>query len=1133
MKRRRLGVGLLALVNTGAASTALPYNPARLFASANSSTAYAFQPTTDGQFSFSSLDLAAGVSRSNQSFTTLSTSLPFLKTNSPMGFTPIFDGHGNFDVVAGDCTKGPKGLEAWRWTVQTENQKSDPSGATWTQMQVSNQGLEDVACGANFLASGISFSEIVNDDGSNTNIYVFGGMCPSNSDASASSWIDSASYSNYMLDLSPAGSNDGNIQFNLGQAESQGPPIPEAGFTITPLPPNSGGNSTGGPGTQQQNFILIGGHTQQAFINMSQVAVYSLPQNTWTFVPVASSQTAKADLAVRQNIQEVQPRSGHTAVLSEDGQSVIVFGGWVGDVSTPATPQLAILDLGTSSGSNGAWTWSTPSGDTSSSGLTSGSGIYGHGAAMLPGGVMMVVGGNSISSASSSRRKRQKRASNSQIYLFNVTSQSWIDTYVPPDSLLDQENPSSSKNQQVGLGAGLGVGGAVLLSLIILYFWYRRRLRKSREERAQAMFSELQNSSYPQGVNQPFLQYNPSEKGLLSRNPSSWSDMEIPSVYDISPQAETENIPEKRNLIGSTGLALDLPSPTRGLRKVSAGKSYLYHSTPRFDERSAAGSRGGIHPIAEHENEDGTESKTAAIGHAMLNNAERKLLELQNVLATNDPSAEPNPLGSHPVVAESRVSGGTVRKGPCLMKGARRTPVAELEDTSNWYEGQGYDDSSYAMSDHTDGRTSPSKTDDRTSSMMSDGSQYSTYSGTSIQRTMSMRTASIMQAAAQRETSVRSFESSRSGSRRGPLGPRSDSSSPNRPPRSMSTSPTHYSSHTQSSANDTSIGMVGSDLESYATAKSNFVHLQNQGQALLAANNYVNSFDDRSNSTSPASIHGRLAPSYLIPQPLQSSVSRRRPNGLLGSLRRALNVVSGERGGMGYDESVQYTEHAQDNLIQSSVRDRVGPVQRRATSDGGGPNRLLSQKRGRKDWEPYLDEPDTGDWGDSIAVAPSILLTEEEWDIESAAKQRDVQVMFSVPKSRLRVVNADMDRASLRSISEGGLSRTESMRHAAEEETLLYRPQSYRREDVASLRGSASMQILRPPSDVSSLRGSSSAQALRSVGSCSTIIPAKRAPLSPMPTIHMEESMVDSRVEDYYDDKLAVFGSSLGRPKGP
>jgi hypothetical protein len=41
---------------------------------------------------------------------------------------------------------------------------------------------------------------------------------------------------------------------------------------------------------------------------------------------------------------------------------------------------------------------------------------------------------------------------------------------------------------------------------------------------------------------------------------------------------------------------------------------------------------------------------------------------------------------------------------------------------------------------------------------------------------------------------------------------------------------------------------------------------------------------------------------------------------------------------------------------------------------------------------------------------------EEDWDVEAAAERRLVQVMFTVPKSRLRVVNADVERSSILSL---------------------------------------------------------------------------------------------------------------------
>jgi len=42
----------------------------------------------------------------------------------------------------------------------------------------------------------------------------------------------------------------------------------------------------------------------------------------------------------------------------------------------------------------------------------------------------------------------------------------------------------------------------------------------------------------------------------------------------------------------------------------------------------------------------------------------------------------------------------------------------------------------------------------------------------------------------------------------------------------------------------------------------------------------------------------------------------------------------------------------------------------------------------------------------------------EDWDVERAAENRVVQVMFTVPRGELRVVNTDVERASLVSSEE-------------------------------------------------------------------------------------------------------------------
>jgi hypothetical protein len=153
-----------------------------------------------------------------------------------------------------------------------------------------------------------------------------------------------------MLRLTP-GSSD----YALDITYSTSPPIAEAGFTFTGLSPTFSNGS--GLLTQQQNFVLLGGHTQTAFINMSQVAIWSDPEESWSFVTVAStlSSNPNTELAVKSTVASVDSRSGHTAVLSEDGSKIIVLGGWVGDISQAADPQLAVLELGTGFGGSGDW----------------------------------------------------------------------------------------------------------------------------------------------------------------------------------------------------------------------------------------------------------------------------------------------------------------------------------------------------------------------------------------------------------------------------------------------------------------------------------------------------------------------------------------------------------------------------------------------------------------------------------------------------------------------------------------------------------------------------------------------------------------------------------------------------------
>ena len=68
----------------------------------------------------------------------------------------------------------------------------------------------------------------------------------------------------------------------------------------------------------------------------------------------------------------------------------------------------------------------------------------------------------------------------------------------------------------------------------------------------------------------------------------------------------------------------------------------------------------------------------------------------------------------------------------------------------------------------------------------------------------------------------------------------------------------------------------------------------------------------------------------------------------------------------------------------------------RSASAGSMPWR---RRQGARDWD--YDDP-SPEPGPTSTHGPD----EDDWDVESAVERRVVQVMFTVPKARLRVVNA-------------------------------------------------------------------------------------------------------------------------------
>ncbi|TKA83480.1 hypothetical protein B0A55_00548 [Friedmanniomyces simplex] len=1039
MHHFRLRASLLALLATTSAQ-GLPYNPTRVLLPPNATYAYIFQASTPGtgQSQFYTLPFNQPVQNSGWAVDPVSQSLPFLHEADLVPYTPAIDAAGGITVLAGNCSESAGGAEVWYFTA---DDKSSTGDGTWVQYQTSTQelGTATTLAGANSLANGIAFSKDVGGGANDTTVFVFGGMCPL-ANSTAETWTSAAGYSNQMLTVA-ANISVGYTDYEISMAASRGPPIAEAGFSITPLSPTcSEASSSDGSQKQQQDFVLLGGHTQEAFINMSQVALFSLPQESWTFLPVAQPSSAKTDLATRRDAVDVEPRSGHTAVLTEDGQGVVLFGGWVGDVGTPAQPQLAVLQLGSAFGGTGDWSWSVPS--STGLGTPPGGGIYGHGATMLPGGVMLIVGGYAIPASSSASSKRAVQSANSDIYFYNVSSNTWMDTYTPPADLLQDADhdhgPLSKTSQQAGLGAGLGIGAAVLVALAIFYFWYTRRLKRAREARGRALLSRSSDGSFA-ATEKPLT----DNSGIDGRDGDVAAGGRFWNVWDSNAGSQANGAPQMQEAgaAGSTALFVNIPSPTRGLRKGVAGRNYQYHAAPRYDDKRVSRGSANIPTITERDEEEEWPLSAGGREPQGLTDAERKLRELERVLNSPDPFSdqEPNPLGSHPVSPEIG-QGDTIRR---VSTGAtfasaqpRRESTADRAELPGWSTEPSAAEPLLRLET---GRISPSKTDERTSSTLS---QRSNASAGSLTRTMSTRTGALLAAA--RAVSNSSPEHSSSASSEGCTATMSTNGDRK--------SPFYHQTRARSSTNGSmQVGggaprSASTDGDSFVTARTNFLDLQSEGEALLGGGRRTLDNDDpyrraalAAHSSTRSAKTVRMYDEYGGGAPMIAPPRRRQ--GWMGSLRRALNAVGERNFSLTGASGEQFAGEGERTSSSSPTKDRGvsigggGGAPRRVVSDGGT---LLTRKRGQKDWEVgvgprYRDDPDPGDWGEpaephSPTERQRAEEEEEEWDVECAASKRDVQVMFTVPKARLRVVNADMDRASVRSASEGAVSRSGSVR---------------------------------------------------------------------------------------------------------
>ncbi|KAF7597469.1 hypothetical protein BBP40_003716 [Aspergillus hancockii] len=920
--RRRRAVGLnlastllLVLLLVGSAFAAIPYHQSYLLYSSehNASIVYLLRPGGNDTTEFLSLNISKDINSANPQYETLLDNAPFQPDKQSSAFVPAVDQYGVIKTYVGDChnTSGYGAL--WQFTPDAT---SSIGNGTWEKVEVNGDGQSDVTPhGPGYLAAGFTFAST---NTTNSSVYTFGGMCPLPG-ALEVTWIPAANYSQSMVVLdTPKSSSLSSYQ--VSTTGNRAPPIPEAGFTITPLQATYR-TASGGTLLRQQDFLMIGGHTQQAFINMSQVAVFSLPQSSWSFVTIASTQSlSRIELTVRES-PIVEPRSGHTAVLSPDGDKVFIFGGWVGNTSNPARPQLAILELGTDYTGSAEWTWKIP--PTKDTGMAEGTGIYGHGATILPGGVMMISGGYRISLPT--KRSIAGSQLNTQVLMYNVTSGSWVSSYTNPNkrsgssaSPKSEGESSSSASRKAGLGAGLGIGIPVVAGAAV-FFWFffrRRRVRRARDQELRKLALSAERSHFWGGEDSHLASSirRPSMREADADNDYPWSNNRgfgRPTNWRDNPEIMAER----------TSLLADIPSPIKSSRPLVTPR--MYRPPAQCNEYRRSDGTGDIHPIDEREEDE-------AHGGEMHERAE--------------PFREP------PFLTPRSTIGGELFP----------------EGAAAFAAGVGIENDGHA-SEH----------DERTPSNLSDSSR------------------SANSAHQSRVIGNNPLNQSSSG-------------------RDFPEKPSSASNQTWSRPNSATLSQEKRySSESFSTAHTTLSQRQAEGERLLRSD---------PEPSSPTND--------LVPRPL--SITKPRASEWISNVRRVLSVTR-KRPPTAEDGSIASTASGIDR--RSSVLGSAGPLfdnetelrlPRRSVSASA---ELFRRKQGAKDWGAgnIVSRELTGrSTCDDFGLDGIVDLAEDDWDVEGAAENRRVQITFTVPKEKLRVVNAsagDMDNISELSISRNN-SRT-------------------------------------------------------------------------------------------------------------
>ncbi len=1035
----RFPVGLLVLLAVPTLAD-FPYNPTRIFLTNNGSTAYIFssQPSTS-QVDFQFLNTSESIDASSPSLHTLTENLPFSNSSPWKPITPLLNAD-DLNVLVGDCDDEGTETELWHYTPGEGG-----SAGTWDKLSLSSP---DSTLNSNFLSAGFSFSPTASLH--DASFYFFGGMCP-NDTSTAKTWTSNAKYINDMLSISPYPPSSASYpksEYVSSSLPLRGPPVPEAGLTITPLTPTYS-NSSSASISQQQNFVLIGGHTHHAFIDMAQVAIFSLPQESWSFEEIRQPDSEETDLMRRSSMTEVEPRSGHTAVLTPDGSKIIVFGGWVGDVSTPAEPQLAILEIGQGYGGVGDWKWTVPS--TTDSPMTGGRGIYGHAAAMLEGGVMTVYGGYSISASSAKIRRQSMPASNTQMFLFNTTSSSFVSTYTNPSASqpdVSTEHGSSTgalrtTSQKVGLGAGLVLGMAALAGIFTVYIFYSRRLRQRRSVRekelrelalgADRFYSGDLISRDVHGRAGPYPEMRSASWG-------SRQEKRISSPSDDFPWAPITTSGQGRNGENGrpgngereaerTGLLVEIPSPTRGLRKSLYSKGPTTYNpsvgVPVNPAYGASPTTGEIHTITEQD--EGSEASGS------LRRPKSSKSKRGDVRPISDPFKDPPPPLTRSQSELDRLHREREVKGwvnDWEAAGTAMESGRSLQHSSSAKHNQHNNNTDTSRSG------SPEKSD-RTNSNLS---ERSTMSSSSIQRSvfgsvsrnMGMRSASAGYTVFANAAAVMTGRATLIHH----PGPSPNPSSPTegnaggvvaRRASSKRSASLNFNSGASTRYRPGTGGGGGQSprerSDTFSTAHTSFGAVQpGENDALLsygASLRQVQDYDE------------------AFETPPESPVRERKALGWMGSVRRALTGSAGAKARRGTDGDVgrRVEEYESQHGISSRDQPQMMEVDgnntpRRAASASAA---FWKGKKGARDWDAEQISssaagPSSTTGGMKAATRtvvrrkpvpgqtqPSLPSgadvggdeAEGEWDVEAAVQKRLVQVMFTVPKEKLRVVNAD------------------------------------------------------------------------------------------------------------------------------